>query len=264
MTYLFLAIPNFCGSTLLHSLLETVPHITPLVSPEEFNGKKDFVEGNICAPGGYVKLNGPHSIEANMEHVYSDPANYNWPWIKSRWEENWGNTNPYATIKMQKTPADIFRIKSMLPHFNDLKWILSVRNPYHYVESIFRKATFQMDPIRQLDQICYHVTRTLEVQRDNIALLGDTAYVMTYEDFIARPEYHRDQMALWLPELKYIDFSSELWIKGQKVKELKNDADDKFKRFIEYYPDIVSRINEFFEPKKEIIEYWGYQLLSPN
>ena len=262
--YLFLAIPNFCGSTLVHSLLETVPSVVPLTRNKQY-GKDDFVEGNcIVGNRGYRKFTlGPHSIEANMLHVHQNPKNYDWAFIKEVWEQNWIAGNYLATIKLQKTPSDVLRMAMMNKEFPDAMWILSVRNPYAYVESIMRKATFLMSPIIQLDQICFHVLKVMELQIENRKYLGDKAYVMTYEDFIARPEYHRDQMAKWIPDLKYIDFKSqELMVKGSKVVKIKDDSEKKIKKWSKQYPDIISKVNEYFEPKKDIINYWGYELRS--
>ena len=262
--YLFLAVPNFCGSTLIHSLLETVPCITPLTIQKQY-GKSDFVEGNVCARRGYKGVNlSPHSIEANMLHVFTDPARYDWNVVKMMWEENWFETNPYATIQMQKTPSDVLRIPLMQPHFN-AHWILSVRNPYAYVESIMRKAPYGLDPIRQLGEICFHVLKVMELQIENRKYLGDKAYVMTYEDFIARPEWHRNEMAKWIPELKDIDFQSqELMVKGSKVVEIKDDSNRRIQNLIDKVPNIIASINEFFAPQEHLLNYWGYELIEEN
>lgn len=264
--YLFLAVPNFCGSTLLHSLLETCPSVVPLTPPKPlFNGKEDFVEGNCCCPrGGYRQLSGPHSIEANMEHVYADPANYDWPLIKAQWDANWEKTNPSASLRMQKTPADIFRVPMILPHFDPLHWIIMVRNPYSHVESIMRKATWQMEPLRQLDQVCHHALRCLEVQMENVALLGEGAYTMTYEDFIARPEFHREALGRFLPELEAIRFDVELWVKGAKVTSIHDDSAEKLARLVGSVPDIIPRINAYFAPYRHVLEFWGYSLLEAD
>ena len=248
----------------MHSVLETCPAVVPLKAPERtsrfFGGKTDFVEGNVVAPFGYKNLNGPHSMEANMEHVYADPKNYNWPHIKMVWEENWANNNPYATVKLQKTPADIFRIQQIVPHFHDLKWIISVRNPYAYVESIMRKATFQMEPMRQLDQICFHVLRTMEVQVVNAMQLGQNAYTMTYEDFVARPEAHRDALIRWIPELEHMNLDAELMVKGKKIESIHDESPERVQRLIDEVPGILDKINGYFKPCEKLINYWGYQL----
>jgi len=264
--YLFLAIPNFCGSTLVHSLLETVPSVVPLTRNKQY-GKDDFVEGNcIVGNRGYRKFTlGPHSIEANMLHVHQNPKNYDWDFIKEVWEQNWIASNYLATIKLQKTPSDVLRMEIMNKAFPDAMWILSVRNPYAYVESIMRKATFGMSPIIQLDQICFHVLKVMELQIENAKLLGNRAYVMTYEDFISRPEYHRDQMAKWIPDLKYIDFKSqELMVKGSKVVEIKDDSQMRIQSLIDNVPSIISMINEHFRPMEHLLKYWGYELYEDS
>jgi hypothetical protein len=265
--YLFLAIPNFCGSTLIHNLIATAPDVVTLPFSEPFKEdgsdkwQKDFVEGNTLAPYGYKNLHGPHSIECNMEHVYNDPSNYNWGLIAQRWHTEWNFKNVDAKIRLQKTPADVLRVKMMLPYFPNTKWIVSVRDPYAYVESLTRKATFAMEPVRQLDQICHHVTRIMELQKENKKLLGKNAYVVTYEDFCARPEYHREQLGTWLSGLEKIDFNKELNVKGTNTTNvIKDESEQRIQHMVDDKPDIFERINEFFIPKKKIIEYWGYEL----
>ena len=266
MSYLFLAIPNFCGSTLMHNLLDTCPAVVSLVdkTPLKDDGtdkwREDFVEGNVIAGYGYKNLNGPHSMEANMEHVYSKPSNYDWKLIKKRWNKNWESHNPVAKIRMQKTPADIFRIPMMVPYFPNTKWIVSVRNPYAYVESIMRKATFQMEPIRQLDQVCFHVLRTMELQIENAKFLGEDAYVMTYEDFCKYPEKHKEQLGKWIPGLEYMDFTKEFKVKGNTFNSFNDDTDARIQNMIEYCPDIIEMINEYFIPKQHLLDHWGYSL----
>ena len=267
MTHLFLAIPNYCGSTLVHNLLSTCPDVVMLIDPytPQENGsntwRKDFVEGSCVAREGYRNLHGPHSIEANMEHVYAKPSNYKWSLIKKIWDANWKKNNPTATIRLQKTPTDIFRIKSMLPYFPNTKWVVSIRNPYAYVESIMRKAPFAMEPVRQLDQICHHVLRTMELQLENIELLKDDAYVMTYEDFCARPEHHREQLGNWLAGLEQIDFTKELNVKGTHTTNvIEDDTEQRIQNMIDVVPNIIDMINEYFIPKRNLLDAWGYSL----
>jgi hypothetical protein len=272
MSYLFLAIPNFCGSTLIHSVLETSPTIVPLTAPnredvlrkEESASKAPwragFVEGNTCAPTGYKHLKGPHSIEANMEHVYSDPRNYDLDEIKCRWEENWSETNPYAEVKLQKTPADVLRVPVFHPHFDDLRWIVSVRNPYVYADSIIKRSSMQLDPVGQLDQVCHHIIRVMELQIENDLYLGDRAYTMTYEDFTAAPQWHAERLVQWFPELQHVSVDSELTIKGQKSSGIYDDGEEKLQELLSHYPDMINWLNYFFKPKEKLLNYWGYEL----
>ncbi|MEI6620229.1 MAG: hypothetical protein WCO17_13960, partial [Betaproteobacteria bacterium] len=110
--------------------------------------------------------------------------------------------------------------------------------------------------------VCFHVLRTLEIQIQNAAFLGTEAYVMTYEDFVTRPEHHRTQMAEWLPGLEYMDFDAELMIKGQKVEAIADDSPAKVQRMIDQIPDIIPMINEFFVPCESLLNHWGYELIK--
>ena len=263
-TYLFLAVPNFSGSTLLHSLLETCPDVVPLTLDSKAVKKiiPGFVEGNVVAPRGYRNLLGPHSIEANMEQVYANPKNYDWKFIRNTWDANWELSNPAAQIRMQKTPSDIFRMKQIEEYFENLKWIISVRNPYNHVESILRKATFQMDPIRQLEQICFHAGRCLEIQMQNAKRFKKNSYVMTYEAFIARPIAHRTELGKFLPGLEKMSFESEIWVKGLKFTKLKDDSSEKLAAMFQKYPEILEPINRYFRPFRKAFKYWGYSFLG--
>ena len=120
----------------MHGVLETSPNVTPLTKPKFEMG---VIEGNACAPNGYRYLMGPHNLEANMLHIYNNPFNYDWRYIRKCWEANWFETNPYAMIKMQKTPTDVLRVQMIQEAFNDLYWIISVKNPYSYIASYVSK-----------------------------------------------------------------------------------------------------------------------------
>jgi hypothetical protein len=100
----------------------------------------------------------------------------------------------------------------------------------------------------------------MELQIENAKFLGDSAYVMTYEDFCARPEYHREQLGKWIPELKRIDFSKELWIKGTKYTKLNDDTEQRIQDLVNDIPDIFNMVNEYFIPKEKILAHWGYKL----
>jgi hypothetical protein len=254
--YLFLAIPNFCGSTLFYELIKTCTDVSALP-----NIKDSIVsEGNMFCPKQYKNLLGPHSIEANMEHVYSDPENYNWTRIKEVWDSIWEYQNSSASLRVQKTPADIYRIKQINEHFPNLKWILSVRDPYAYIESIIRKSTFRMDPDKHIELICYQAGRVLELQLENKKLLGDNAYTVTYEDFCARPKYHKNKLSKFVPQLKDMNLETKLLVKGIEYSSIKNTNEYHIRNMIKTYPNILERINEHLLPFMESMYIWGYPI----
>jgi len=197
-----------------------------------------------------------------MEHVYSDPANYDWPRIRAQWEENWAKTNPYATVKLQKTPADIFRVPQMTQHFDDLKWVVSVKNPYAYVESIMSKTAYYLNPETHMDQICFHVLRTMEIQIANQKYLGDRAYSVTLEDFSANPELHRDALVEFVPELDGMRVDQPFMVKGRKCDSIKADGLSKATAMLAKYPEFHKQINSYFKPLEHILAHWGYEVIE--
>lgn len=260
MQYLFLGIPNFCGSTLIHNILSTSPNVAKLTIPLIEQVTEDFVEGNICAKQGYHNLLGPHSIEANMEHVYSDPNNYDWDLIKFIWDYNWNKYYPNAKIRLQKTPADIFRIPMIMQYFPKTKWLISIRDPYTYAESIYRKATWSMDREKQFDQICYHVMRVMELQLANKAYLKENAYTFRYEDFVSDPSAHISKFIEFIPELESIDLESPLNIKGNTYTKITDHGEPHLEKLLVDYPDFIDKANQHFKPFEYLINEWGYEL----
>lgn len=257
-----MAIPNFCGSTMIHNIIAECRSVSvfdnrKFVTKGGFTLPEDFVEGSGVARGMMFSV-GPHSIEANMEHFYSNEANYNMEAVAYAFDKAWAKDKP---VRMQKMPNDIFRVPMMDKHFNNPNWIAMVRNPYSHVESIFRKATLGMNPQLQLDQICYHAGRCLELQVENIMRLGERAYVMTYEDFCARPEHHLNGISRWMPELGDIPVPESVTVKGVSGA-IYDDSAEKLERFYLYDPTIRDRITEYLLEFSEAMDFWGYPLVE--
>ena len=262
--YLFLSIPNYCGSTLIHNILETSPNVTSLelwFREKNPHAVKGLTEGGYRTAG--FPYMGPHSIESNMEHFFKNPDNYNWELINQEWEPGWIMSNPRAKIKLQKSPLDMLRLEMMDKHFKDVKWILMCRNPYAHIESLIRKASYNLDPEAQLDQIVFHAMRSLEINIENHHYLEGKCYTTTYEDFCAVPDKHADKLLEWLPELIMLDVSGEFMVKG-KVGVIENDNDVKIKALRDQ-PDLLKRINGFitqYPNYKYILKWWGYSLIT--
>jgi hypothetical protein len=262
MNYLFLAIPNFCGSTLTHNLLATCPEVASLTDIRP-NAPKGIVEGNVCANEGYVPIDVSRSLEALSATAFNDPSKYDWLLIKSKWDANWIESKPNATIRMQKTPSDIFRVQLMVEYFPDLKWIVSVKNPYAYVASLIKRFEKYGNIQARLEHICHHVTTTMQVQLDNKSFLDKDAYVMTYEDFIARPDFHTTALGEFLPGLEKINCDGSLWIKGEEITLTEDNGPASVHAMSIRYPGIINDINTKFKLHQNILEAWGYTLRKP-
>lgn len=218
-------------------------------------------EGNMLTINSYLYKYKSQLYTQEVKQAFRDPNNYKWNEIKNIWDDVWEKKDS-TKIRIQKTPHDIFRTKIMSEQFEDLKWIICVKDPYAYVESLFRKYQKLKinNPYQELDKICNHVLLVLETQLENINILGTSAYFMTLEDFLENKQHHADQIEKFTDGLVKIDFSKQIWIKGQTSGEIKNTNEEKIQRLISIFPDIVSKINKYFLPHEELLNKWGYKI----
>jgi hypothetical protein len=262
LKYIFLAVPNFCGSTLIHSVLSTSPEVAIFPKKNYRNGRpvnNDLIEGDGYARCGYKKKFLPHSIEANMEHVITDPDSYNWSYIKRKWDRQWAYRYPERSIRIQKTPLDVFRVKLMQPHFENLKWVLSVKNPISHVVSIIVRSTFGMNPFEQLPYICFHVGRALEVQQENIRFLGEKVYCTTHEKLSENQSGFVKDLLEFEPDLKHID-ASIVSVKGTKGPIINISSLYEAKKIYRIHPEMINNIMKLLEPYRQVAASFGYDL----
>jgi hypothetical protein len=244
-------------------MLSTSPEVA-VFKPRKFKDGRppkfpDLVEGDRYAVCGYKRFIGPHSIEATMEHVIVDPNNYDWNHIKKKWDRNWHFNYPTATIRVQKTPLDVFRVKLIQPYFENLNWVISVKNPLAHVTSIIDRSTFQMNPYQHIEMICYHAGRALEVQRENIEFLGSKALVTTQEEIISNPEQFKSDLLNFVPELKSLTIDT-VTVKGKTGPIINKSTLDTAKLLYKDHPQLIHQAMEYLKPFREATSFWGYDL----
>jgi hypothetical protein len=256
--HLFLSIANYSGSTLIHNLI--APSAATLArTPEDL---EDVLEGNAVSSNNFMYKHPSQLYTRDVVLNCRNPLVYDWPGIKRDWNEIWSKDTE-AKVYLQKTPHDIFRVQMMSEQFEDLKWIIMVKDPYAYVESLFnvhRRRLLINDPYLELDKLCAHVILVLQTQLENADILGQSAYTMTLEDFLERKEYHVNQIQTFTDGLVRIDFSKQIWIKKKLVSEIINTNEEKIQRMIAKYPDIISEINKFFIPHEALLNEWSYKI----
>ena len=57
-----------------------------------------------------------------------------------------------------------------------------------------------------------------------------------------------------------MDFTKEFKVKGNTFNSFNDDTDARIQNMIEYCPDIIEMINEYFIPKQHLLDHWGYSL----
>ena len=106
-------------------------------------------------------------------------------------------------------------------------------------------------------QMAGHITNTYRIQKENQAFLGDKAYTMTFEDFVANTDKHIAGLKAWMPELDDLTFTGPCRVKQEMVNGLTNNNADRV-ALLKTIPGAVEKFETLFAPNREIIEAWGY------
>jgi len=267
MSYLFLAVPPYSGSTALHNYLAKCAAVTPLTDEIRRANSTDeagIIEGSAATKArtlyGDTKGIRIRIAPGAVMSVIQDPTNYDWNGIKTAFDANWELNNPNALIRLQKTPNDTYRIQMMQPYF-DAKWIIMVREPYAWVQAIIeRYLKRKINPSDRAEEIANHIVNTYLIQKENQAFLGDKAYTMTFEDFVANEDKHTEGLKLWMPELSDLTFKGDCKVKQGRVQGLVNNNEERV-ALLRTVPGAVNKFNELFKPHEAVLNSWGYELL---
>lgn len=259
MKHIFFAIPNYSGSTLIHNLVATSENVATLRKDAVVTN--DFIEGNGIGGGGYKYK---HISQLYTEELKTEillPESHDWNIIKNNWNKEWSKKEN-ASVYIQKTPMDIFRVKQMQEEFENLKWIIAVKEPYAYIESLFRKYMMLKlsKPYDNLDKLCAHVLLVLKTQLENKEFLGDRGYCTTLENFILNKEQHVEGIKNFTDNEVNIDLKKQLWVKGRTSGGITNTNEQKIQNLIGFFPDIISKINQYFIPNEDLLKTWGFSI----
>ena len=178
--YLFAAIPNNSGSTVLHSALARCENVSAL--PGE--GQDYF--GAHGKRRHFQRTLGPHTLRVGfdrqatvLEGLYRDPVEYDWPRIKKRWHKEWDLSKP---VLFEKTPANVIRAEMLQREFPGSSFILGIRNPYATIEGVMRKAPY-IGP----REAAKSWVRCAQLQRDNERYLCNWVF-LKYEEMVDSPD----------------------------------------------------------------------------
>lgn len=267
MTYLFLAVPPYSGSTVLHNYIAKCINVTPLTNEMlQTSGANEIglIEGNAATEArnfyGDIGISGIRIIPGNLMPIIRNSVNYDWNGIKGFLDANWEQKNPNVSVRLQKTPNDTYRVQMMQPYF-DAKWIIMVRDPYAWVESTIEKFLKRGEnPSSLAEPIASHIVNTYTVQNENKKFLGDKAYVMTFEDFVANEDTHTEGLKAWMPELSDLTFKGRCLVKQSTVQGLVNNNAQRLE-LLRTIPGAMDKFTTLFRPHEAVINSWGYELI---
>jgi len=240
--HLFLLVPNNSGSSILHDLIATSPDVAVLPS-----------EGQFC--DNFV---GPLSHQYGIAHfftkkedIFRNKKNYEWEVIKRQWNFHWAQSNPDATVFLQKSPPDIVRADMLTEQFEDTKFIIMIRNPYAMVESILRA-----NPTASLIDAATHAIRCLEIQLENSEkYLNDL--VFKYEDLTDNTSQVVEQIEKFL-NISRMDYSRIFNTKSYSSKIL-NMNEFQIKKLSDKQLRVI---NSVCSKKMSVLSECGYELIE--
>lgn len=242
--HLFLLVPNNSGSSILHDILATSKEVAVL--PAEGQFCENFV-GPIAATFKVAHF------FTEKEKIFRNNKNYEWSVIKRQWNYHWKKNNSNAKIKLQKSPPDILRPDLLQQHFENVKFIIMIRNPYAMVEGILRANSNAT-----VEQAARHAVRCLEIQLENSEKYL-TDMVLRYEDFTNDPTTSINSIMDYL-NITDIKHNQIFNVKGY-TSSIKNMNDIQIKKLTDSQ---IKNINKIFIPKQHVINDCGYSIIDHN
>jgi len=229
--HLFVLCPPYCGSTLLWKLLSTSSNVSALPAEGQFLPE---VEGIM------------------REKPWDRNRALPWTEIKRVWETYWDLSKP---VLLEKSPPNLIRALAIEAHFQPVKFVIMVRNPYAQVEGLIRrnqyKARFS----------ALFAIKHLRAQLDNARTLKD-ALVLTYESLVADPAQACARIAAFLPALSDMDHTASFEVHSIDGTLNRPITDLNSKKIAALGPDALADINSIFQQHEDTLAAWGYELRS--
>ncbi len=232
-SYLFVLCPPYSGSTLLWKLLSTSDNVSALPDEGQFLPElKDLMRDRPW----------------DAEHALP------WPDIKAVWDAYWDPSKP---VLLEKSPPNIIRTRDILAHFEPVRFVIMVRNPYAQSEGLMRRNNWSARRAANFAMMC------LRTQLENRRQLEHAA-VLTYESLVKDPAGTCKQLGAFMPELSDMDADASFEVHSIDGTLNRPITDLNARKIAELPDDAMESLSEVFREQRETLEAWGYELLSPN
>jgi hypothetical protein len=199
------------GTTLLHDLLASHPEVGSLSR-----------EGQYCT----TELLIPRSVGLRRAWAL-EPSRFRWdehsqpgvnvPRLKRQW--GWHFNDAERRVLLEKTPANLARIRWLQATFENAHFIGIIRNGYAVAEGIRRKAG------QPIENAALQWARSNEIMLSDFEALG-AARLIRYEDLTRAPrEVLQDVLAFLELDSSVIDVEGRPWSIHKEVSEIRNMND---------------------------------------
>ena len=217
---LFLLIPNNSGSTFIYKSICNSKHVSYLPSEGQ------FVNGFI---GTKPAMHNYQFIWAGTDFIrdIGDTRLHDWAQNKKVWKKRAINFNT-NNIFVEKSPPNIAKAEMLIKNFTNVKFIISIRNPYAVFESILRART--TSPVNDTI-IASHIINTMLIQKRNITNINSDNYIFfKYEELCSNPINIAASIASFVPKLDDVSFSHRINVKNRYNSVANNYNDEQISR----------------------------------
>lgn len=227
--YLFVLCPPYCGSTVLWKLLATSQQVSALPAEGQFL---------------------PELQDIMRAHPWRRDAPLPWAHIKTVWESYWDHAKP---VLLEKSPPNLIRVDEIRAHFQPVKFIAMVRNPYAHAEGLMRRNGWPVARAANFALMC------LRTQRRNADSADDTL-TLTYESLVQDPSAACERLTAFVPELGPLDHGASFEVHSVDGTLTRQITDLNGQKMAALTPDSLSSLNEVFAPARDLLAAWGYDL----
>lgn len=234
--FLFILTPPYCGSTLLNQIISTSNNVS-------CNNHLGVREGQL--------LPELKDIMFYNKGWYND-VTYDWVEIKKVWMKYWDQRK---VILMEQSDANIMRVTEIKKVFNNIVFLVMVRNPYAHIEGLIRRNGITTESATKL------ALRCLKYQKNNIEN-EEHVLLLTYEDLCDKKYDSVKKIQEFIPELGKIDvdrkFSAHNFMNKGKM-EIQNLNNQKISNLSR---EQIGIINSYLTKEKELLKYFGYSIIE--
>lgn len=194
--HLFLLVPNDSGSTWLQNSITQCANCVAF--PTGLDGK------GAAGKGVYPDQEINKLFSENKE-MWSDPTKYDWPAIKQAWSKCWSESTHFCTaspkVFLEKTPQAIYASDMYVDNFDNVRFIVSIRNPYAVAEGI-RRTVGNVS----IERCAKHWTECAKRQHYNLQAYQDISLSFPYEALVRNTPGIESRIKNFLPMLDDLDF----------------------------------------------------------
>ena len=266
--HLFVVCPNNSGSSFLTAALESCANTWHL--PQE--GSQVY---------GYVgpvpwRMRQPDAPPPDLLWAarpawiaqFTDPARHNWRRTRRAWYFLAEASSAAACVFVAKSPMHVLQVEQLAASFPNARFLFMVRNPYAVCEGICRRyrtrqrALYEQGfvrPGRNLERMAAeHVAACMAWQRRNIEGFRQSGVFFTYEEMCAAPGETAQRIRGLVPELADLDLRQRLPAKD--YNEMLTDMNPR--QIANLTGEQIATFNEAFRGERELLRYFGYDLLE--